>query len=74
MMKKSKRVNLSIPDDDMERVRNVYERYASEEEDPLSFTGFCTAVILVAVSLVEDGALTISCEPVRPGRPKEVKE
>ena len=74
-MSMTHRINLSVSDTDAARLKNIYEeRYLPYRTgDALSFTGFCTMMIMFAARVVEDTDYVFSYAPVirKPGRPKE---
>ena len=69
------RINLSVSDTDAAKLKRIYEeRYLPYRTgDALSFTGFCTMMIMFAARVVEDTDYVFSYAPVvrKPGRPKE---
>lgn len=74
----AQRINLSVLEKDEKRLRRIYEeRYLPYRTgDALSFTGFCTMMIMFAAGIVEDTDYVFSYAPVvrKPGRPKEEEE
>lgn len=74
-MSMTHRINLSVSDTDAVRLKKIYEeRYLPYRTgDALSFTGFCTMMIMFAAGIVEDTDYVFSYAPVvrKPGRPKE---
>ena len=72
---KTQRVNLSIIDSDVEKLKKIYEeRYLPfRTGDSLSFTGFCTMMLMFAARIVEETDYTFSYAPIvrKAGRPKE---
>lgn len=71
---KAQRVNLSIIDSDVEKLKKIYEeRYLPYRTgDRLSFTGFCSMLLMFSAGIIEDTDYVFSYAPVvrRPGRPK----
>lgn len=71
---KTQRVNLSIIDSDVEKLKKIYEeRYLPfRTGDSLSFTGFCTMMLMFAARIVEETDYTFSYAPIvrKAGRPK----
>ena len=72
---KTQRVNLSIIDSDVEKLKKIYEeRYLPfRTGDSLSFTGFCTMMLMFTARIVEETDYTFSYAPIvrKAGRPKE---
>ena len=72
------RVGLTLSERDMDRLKKIYEeRYLPYRVgDSLSFTGFCTMMLMFASKMVEDTDYIFSYAPPvkRPGRPKEGEE
>lgn len=72
------RINLSVSDPDAAKLKRIYEEryFPYRTGDALSFTGFCTMMIMFAARIVEDTDYVFSYAPVvkRPGRPKEEEE
>lgn len=72
---KTQRVNLSIIDSDVEKLKKIYEeRYLPfRTGDSLSFTGFCTMMLMFAARIVDETDYTFSYAPIvrKAGRPKE---
>ena len=70
----TQRVNLSLSDMDVEKLKTIYEeRYLPYRVgDSLSFTGFCAMMLMFSARIVEETDYTFSYAPVvrRPGRPK----
>ena len=70
----TQRVNLTLPDSDVMKLKKIYEeRYLPYRTgDSLSFTGFCTMMLMFSARIVEDTDYVFSYAPVvrRPGRPK----
>ena len=68
------RVNLTLSGSDIEKLEKIYhERYLPYRTgDYLSFTGFCTMMLMFASKIVEETDYVFSYAPVvrRPGRPK----
>lgn len=74
----TQRINLSVSDTDAAKLKRIYEeRYLPYRTgDALSFTGFCTMMIMFAARIVEGTDYVFSYAPVvrKPGRPKEGDE
>ena len=74
----AQRINLSMIDDDVEKLRKIYEeRYLPYHMGPsLSFTGFCSMMLMFAAEVVEgtDYKFTYAPSVRRPGRPEEGEE
>ena len=70
----TQRVNLSLSDMDVEKLKKIYEeRYLPYRTgDSLSFTGFCTMMLMFSARIVEETDYKFSYAPIvkRPGRPK----
>ena len=70
----TQRVNLTLNDYDVEKLKKIYEeRYIPYRTgDFLSFTGFCTMMLMFSARIVEDTDYVFSYAPAvrRPGRPK----
>lgn len=70
----TQRVNLTLSEADAEKLKRIYEeRYLPYRVgDSLSFTGFCTMMLMFSARIVEETDYTFSYAPVvrRPGRPK----
>ena len=71
----TQRVNLTLADSDVIKLKRIYdERYLPYRTgDSLSFTGFCTMMLMFASRIVEETDYTFSYAPVvrKPGRPRE---
>ena len=74
----AQRINLSVIDKDVERLKRIYEeRYLPYcMGDTLSFTGFCTMMLMFAAEVVEGTDYKFTYAPAvrRAGRPEEAKE
>ena len=71
----TQRVNLSLSDMDVKKLKTIYEeRYLPYRVgDDLSFTGFCAMMLMFASRIVEENDYIFSYETPavkRPGRPK----
>ena len=74
----TQRINLSVLEEDEKRLRRIYEeRYLPYTlGDKLSFTGFCTMMLMFAAEVVEGTDYKFTYAPAvrRPGRPEEGEE
>ena len=74
----TQRINLSVSDPDVAKLKRIYEeRYLPYRTgDGLSFTGFCTMMVMFAARIVEETDYVFSYAPAvrTPGRPKEGDE
>ena len=74
----AQRINLSVLDEDEKRLRRIYEeRYLPYRMgDKLSFTGFCTMMLMFAAEVVEGTDYKFTYAPTvrRPGKPREGEE
>ena len=72
------RINLSLLDSDVEKLKKIYnERYLPYRiGNALSFTGFCTMMVMFAAEVVEGTDYKFTYAPAirRPGRPEEGEE
>ena len=74
----TQRVNLTVSDEDVIKLKKIYEeRYLPYRTgDSLSFTGFCTMMLMFASRIVEDTDYVFSYAPAvrNRGRPKKGDE
>ena len=66
---KSLRVNLTLSQEDVARLKALYANGSFREN--VSFTGFCQMLLMLMVNNIENGIQKVAPTPnmIRPGRP-----